>query len=253
VTRFLALPTCLVALAATFAVAPSHAMTVHDVDMTCPIGGEKFSARMVGSGTAFGQYLDRRQFGATASPWPLAKCPKNGFVIFRDDFTAGEIAQLTAIVASADYRALQARETNYHVAAWLLRRLGAAPAEVFAFQLAATWEASDDERHDRYDRYAAEALATLEQVLAMPGAPVEDALDKAQLAAELERRLGRFDAAHRRLSALLPHVRGSGLEPLVIQELQLVDARDRAPHRVGPDDVPPAGRAPPRPRASEPK
>jgi hypothetical protein len=238
VTRFLALPTCLVALAATFAVAPSHAMTVHDVELTCPIGGEKFTTRMVGSGTAFGQYLDRRQYGATASPWPLAKCPANGFVIFKADFTEAEIARLAPIVASADYRALQASETNYSLAAYLQRRLGAAPHDVFPTLLAATWEASADERNERYDRYAAEALATLEQVLATPGAPVEDALDKAQLAAELERRLGRFDAAHRRLSALLPHVRGSGLEPLVIQELQLVDARDRAPHRVGTDDAP---------------
>jgi hypothetical protein len=237
-TRFPALPIFLVALAAALAAAPLRAMTVHDVELTCPIGGEKFTTRMVGSGTAFGQYLDRRQYGATASPWPLAKCPANGFVIFKAEFTEAEIARLAPIVASADYRALQASETNYYLAAYLQRRLGAAPHDVFPTLLAATWEAGADERNERYDRYAAEALATLERVLAKPDATFEDPLGHAQLAAELERRLGRFDAAHRRLSALLPEVRGTELEPLVRQELQLVDARDRAPHRVGTDDAP---------------
>ena len=242
-TRFLALPFLAAALAA-----PAHAMTVFDAELTCPIGGGKFTTQMVGSGTAFGQYLDRRKFGPTASPWPLAKCPSNGFVIFKDDFTPAEIAQLTAIVASIDYRKLQARETNHYLAAHLKRRIGAAPYPVFLSLLAATWEASGD---DRYDRYATEALATLEQVLAKPDPDFEDPLGHAQLAAELERRLGRFDAAHRRLSALLPAVRGTWLEPLVRQELRLVDARDRTPQRVeeptqGPEATVPA----PTPRGS---
>jgi len=244
VTRLLALSF----LAAAFAAASTHAMTVHEVDVTCPIGGGKFTTRMVGSGTAFGQYLDRRRFGATVSPWPLAKCPANGFVIYKDDFTATEIAQLGPIVASPEYRELQARETDHYLAAYLQRRLGAAPLAVFPFLLAATWEATGDER---YDRYATEALAALEQVMAKPDATFEDARGHAQLAAELERRLGRFDAAHRRLSTLLPAVRGTGLEPLVRQELRLVDARDRAPHEVeDPERAPEATVPAPKPRGA---
>jgi len=216
-------------LATTLAASPVAAMTVYEAELTCPIGGEKFTTRLVGSGTAFGQYLDRRQFGATVSPWPLAKCPTNGFVIFRKDFSAAEKSRLEAIVASAEYRALQASETNYYLAAHLKRALGASPLELFPTLLAATWEATGDAR---YDRYATEALATLERVMAKPDATFEDPLGHAQLAAELERRLGRFDAAHRRLSALLPQVQGTGLEPLVRQELRLVDARDRSPQQV---------------------
>jgi hypothetical protein len=55
-------------LATTLAASPVAAMTVYEAELTCPIGGEKFTTRLVGSGTAFGQYLDRRQFGATVSP-----------------------------------------------------------------------------------------------------------------------------------------------------------------------------------------
>src|SRR5690606_5477690 len=79
----------------------AHAMTVMDVDFTCPVGGEEFSTRMAGSGTAFGRNLDRRPFGPTPSPWPLAKCPGNGFVLYQREFSDAEIRKLTPLVESA--------------------------------------------------------------------------------------------------------------------------------------------------------
>jgi hypothetical protein len=221
----------LLVLAAILAASTARAMTVRDVEMTCPIGGEKFKARMAMSGTAFGQNLDRRQVGAIASPWPLAKCPSNGFVLYKREFSDAEIARLAPIVASTEYRALQATETNHYLAAYLKRHLGADPQALFDSLLAATWEA---ERDGRYPRYAAEALAELEKVLKDPDLSFEDSRALAQLAAELERRLGRFDAAKGRLDGLLPQVRGTDLERLVLQELALVSARDTATHAVEP-------------------
>ena len=52
---------------------------------------EHFSAQEMGSGTSFGHFLDGRLHGAIQSPWPLVSCPGNGFVIYKDDYSADEI------------------------------------------------------------------------------------------------------------------------------------------------------------------
>ncbi len=209
----------------------SMASTVMDVEVTCPVGGKRFVAEMAMSGTQFGQNLDRRPFGAIATPWPLAKCPSNGFVIYKDDFTASEIDRLTPYVRSVTYQTVQKKESDYYIAAHLMQYLGA-PKSTFADALLmATWEAEQDER---YDRYAAEALAAFEAILADTShelAPAQ-AASYQQIAGELERRLGLFDKASRRFRALIdaPGVRGSELEQVVRQEIALTEAKDSGTH-----------------------
>lgn len=213
--------------------AHAQASTVMDVEVTCPIGGQRFMTQVVGSGTAFGHHLDRRPFGAIASPWPIAKCPGNGFVVYKDDIAEEELTALTAFVLSTPYQALQKKESNYYLAATLLRRDGAPALTLAEALLKATWEVEGDAR---YPRYAAEALAVFEAVIAAPPGSL-DAGQLAffeQLAGEMERRLGRFDAAQRRFEALLatPGVPGTSLEPVVRQELALIAAKDSDSHPV---------------------
>jgi len=211
----------------------THAMTVMDVEITCPVGGEEFTARLAGSGTAFGANLDRRPFGATPSPWPLARCPGNGFVLYQREFSDAEVARLTPLVESAEFQRMQAEESDYYIASRLMRHMNA-PANLVADRLLkATWEAEHDER---YPRYASEALAAFEHVLADASSELtaETRASYQQIAGELERRLGRFEEAARRFEALLqsPGVIGSELEPLVRQEIALVAAKDSGTHAI---------------------
>ena len=71
------------------------------------------------SGTSEGRYLDLAHFGAVIDPRPLPTCPKDGFVVFKEQFTAEEQDRLRAIVASKEYQSLRATESDYYVAAWL--------------------------------------------------------------------------------------------------------------------------------------
>lgn len=213
--------------------ASAQALIVADETVTCPIGGEKFTAQVAMSGTMFGQNLDRRPFGAIASPWPLRKCPGNGFVMYKDEFSDGDLARLAPHVLGDTYQALQREESDYYLAAHLKAFMGAPDDDIASTLLAATWEVQND---SRYTRYAGQALEAFEKLIAGGEASAEEKASYGQIAGELERRLGRFDAARSRFLALKedPAVRNSDLAPLVEQELALIEAGDSASHRVEP-------------------
>jgi len=209
----------------------SSASTTAEVRVKCPIGGKTFKTVEAMSGTQFGTNLDQKPFGAILAPWPIAKCPDNGFVVYKKDFTKDELDRLQAYVMSDEYQALQKIESNYYLAATLLTRMDT-PAEQIAYAfLQSTWEVEAD---SRYRRYAEKTLAHFESVIAKPPA----AFDKAdiafykQIAGEMERRLGRFDAAKKRFDALIgaPDVKGTTLEQVVAQEIELVKSGDSATH-----------------------
>ena len=175
-----------------------QAHTVFETDLVCPIGGQTFKAVLAGSGTSFGKFLDLKPYGPIAAPWPLAKCPDNGFVIFKETFTDAELERLTAFVASPAYREMKDVHSPYYLAAALQQEIGAAPERVAFTLLQATWEAGDE----RYHSYAAAALDAYVRLL--DAAPGDDRqrLTHRLIAGELERRLGHFDAAARRFQAL---------------------------------------------------
>lgn len=183
--------------------APAAAMTFMKTERVCPIGGERFTAQEMGSGTAFGHFLDGRLHGAIQSPWPLVSCPGNGFVIYKDDYSADEIKRLTAVVESDEYQRMRATETSY----WLLARLFAAvdapPKDRAGVLQSATWQASPEQ----YPRYVQEASAANAQQC--PDARAAAERDESwlycqMLLGEWERRLSRFDAARARFERLQP-------------------------------------------------
>jgi hypothetical protein len=201
------------------------------VDQICPIDGEKFKAELAMSGTTFGRHLDLKPYGAIVSPWPMAKCPTSGFVIYRDDFSKDELRQLRSIVKTDEYRQLQARETPYYLAAWLQRALGNTAAESRYTLLEATWEAKDV---DTYLRYASEALQAYE--LALPALePSSEQWWTAQLVAgELERRTSRFEDADRRfrILAALPEDKNPTYKAIIELQLRLIAAKDVETHEI---------------------
>jgi hypothetical protein len=203
-----------------------HAMTFGEAEFTCPIDGQRFVDEVPMSGSQFGEYLDRRPAGALSSPWLLGKCKTHRFPMFKTEFTPAEKEILRSYVTSAEYRELSEKESDYYLVAKLKQRLGASPEQVATTLLQASWEV---DATPRYERYAKETLAALEALIAKP--PSEFTRDSivsySQIAGELERRLGRFDAARKRFEALSKDaaVQGKPLEALVRQELALIEAK----------------------------
>ena len=220
-------------LLATFILCPvlAGAMTFHEVDLVCPIGAEKFKQTLAGSGTSFGMYLDTRPFGPTPAPWPLAKCPGNGFVLFADQWTPEELQKLEAVVKSTDYQRLRATETNYFLAAHLMAALGLEHRKIGYALVQASWESKTPEQELRYLQEAlTHYKAALESAYENPKFWIHDQL----LAGELERRSGQFQPAQHRFTALLSDPRLK--EDLHIQiaryQLELIAKADSKPQRV---------------------
>lgn len=185
--------------------APAAAMTFMKVEHVCPIGGERFSANEMGSGTAFGHFLDGRGYGAIQSPWPLVSCPGNGFVIYKDDFSARELKLLAAVVDSAEYQRMRDTDTSYWRLARLLEAVGAPPQERAGVLQRATWEASPGQ----YQRYVQAASAAFTQQCPDAQATAsrnESWLYCQMMLGEWERRLSRFDEARARFTRLQPQV-----------------------------------------------
>lgn len=107
--------------------------------MTCPIGGERFEALVTGHYSTRGARPDGRPRSYWYMPLPLPECPSNGLVIF-GDFTPEQIAALTPLIASPDYRRLVAEESSYYRAQWLATRIGLPEREALWLLLSATWQ-----------------------------------------------------------------------------------------------------------------
>jgi hypothetical protein len=119
--------TRLVALCAAWAfLTPALAQKV---SVVCPLDGERFGHEAPSPLTSRETYLDQRPVDAWA-PWPHAKCPASGFVVYKSEFTAAELAKLRPIVASDKYRALAATHTTHYLEAVLRRELGETPYAV---------------------------------------------------------------------------------------------------------------------------
>ncbi|MFP5391179.1 MAG: hypothetical protein ACLGI6_06485 [Gammaproteobacteria bacterium] len=194
------------------------------------------------SGTQFGIFLDLKPYGPIAAPWPLAKCPANGFVLYKPKFSKAELAKLKPYVASAEYRTLGANHTDYYLAARLARVAGEPAVTIAQLLLRATWEAGPQEDEQgkvkvdtqRYAQYAGEALDAFKAVLAQPADVPEQWQTDQLVALELERRLGRFEEAQARLDALAGRTEFASGTMHTIVELQrkLIAARDNQPKQV---------------------
>ena len=206
-----------------------EAHTSYEADLVCPIGGEKFKAVLAGSGTSFGKFLDLKPYGPIAAPWPLAKCPANGFVMFQDKFSDAEHSRLEAFVASTQYQEMKKTHTNYYLAASLQRQIDAPLSQLAPTLLQATWEAPSS----LYSLYAAEALEAYLALLKAEPTDSKSWVTYQLIAGEMERRLGKFEAAASRFSVLQenPHL-DTFVKAIVGFQLQLISEHNLTSQRM---------------------
>ncbi len=220
-------------------------------NFVCPIGGETFKQQMAASGTQFGMFLDTKPFGPIAAPWPLAVCPKNGFVIYKSDYDDNEKKILTAYVASDEYRRMAQEDTAYYRAAMLMRRTDPNNENLAFMLLRATWETEADAV--RYARYAEAALDAFrartegdadktEQTATESAVAHETRIHHRLIVGELLRRLSRFDEADTYFAKLETDIADQTpfLKSIVRYQRELIAARDAAPHRVPEKDDSPS-------------
>lgn len=231
-------------------IATSWAHTFMQRPQVCPLDGTKWTATLDGSGTSFGQQLDLKPIGPTPAPWRLAVCPTDHFVMFQDSFSPAELATLRPLITSPAYQALAKDHTEYFLLGKIFEHLGKPRFVIALAYVKASWQVDRDPV--RYAEYAGEALRHYEAGLAKP----ETADDKASeaerqslrlnaelIAGELERRLGKFDAARARFTRLesSPQPKEEIHRAIIAQQLRLAAAHDSDRHRIErPDDKAPA-------------
>jgi hypothetical protein len=197
----------------------------------CPIDGKTFTYMAQEAKPSSRLYLDMKR-ADSFYPWPHAKCPGNGFVIYKGDLSSGEIEKLRPFVLSEEYRALSEAHTTHYLEAVLRKRLGEPAYDVAWALVQATWEAASDP--DRYRRYAEEALATYDSIPMETLTNIRFRNMKRMMSGELARRLGKFDSARDRFLEMRDNAELSspGYQRIVEYQLKLIRAKDSRPRPI---------------------
>lgn len=176
---------------------PLHAGMPMPVEMTCPVGGKKFTFIATMSYSNWGSRPDGKPYGSWTFPMPVPACPDNDLVLYKK-FSKEEIRQLELLLKSPDFQKVRQETTHYRIA-WFMRALRDVN-EMSALWMVnqASWQADDNpERKARYQREFAEGVAEL------PTEP--ENLDWIVLqgrAANAWRELGEFDRAKQVLASV---------------------------------------------------
>jgi len=236
------------------------AHTLMQKAQVCPLDGTKWTATLDGSGTSFGQQLDLKPIGPTPAPWRLAVCPTDHFVMFQESFTPAELTTLRALISSPEYQSLAKDHSEYFLLGRIFEHIGKPQFVIALAYVKASWQVDSDPV--RYAEYAGAALRHYEAGLAKPetaDAKASEAerqslrLNAELIAGELERRLGKFDAARTRFTRIesSPQPKEEIHRTIIAQQLRLIATADSRPHRVerpGDKTPPPGPEVPPPPR-----
>jgi len=202
------------------------ASTLFPEKAKCPIDGEKFEFYSQVSASIMGMMLDAKPYGGVIAPSPIAKCPKDGMVLYKK-FSAKEIATLKPFVKSKEYQSLQKSETNHWLAYLLSKRLSAPTMTQIAMMQAATWEAADDDKQPgRYEKYARELIQTIDSLQ-------KPSVDLNLLKGELYRRIKEFDKASQLFSELKKTIDAESVYHRIIsQQIEWIEKNDSSPQRI---------------------
>lgn len=214
---------------------PAQALTISVKDFVCPIDGRKFKAKTVNSYTRFGQRLDLKPLGALLAPLPLAVCPANGFPLYKRNFSSKEIARLKSIVHSPAFKQARRRNSDYFMVAFVKERLGEKGFSIAYTYLKASWE-TEGRKQDLHRRYLVLTISKFDGFAKTAKQATKHWWTAQLVAGNLERRLGRFEAAEKRLSGLplgtLPA--DSTYRRVATQVRAAIAARDSAPRKFKP-------------------
>ena len=213
----------------------ARAVTTLEQSFTCPIDGETWKQRIETSTRPSGLRLDLKKLGDVADPPTLPQCPKCRFIVFSEALPEPIIKKVKAFVQGGDYQMIAAKSPSWACLAHLQEFLGAEPVHVGFSFLRASWQV--EEKPVLCERYLARAYERFSKVaLALPVGH-KDRLNVLLLCGELERRLGKFDQAAERFRDLLGAEEFKDeprREPISKLQLKFIEARDRAPHTLGP-------------------
>lgn len=182
------------------AMSPATALTMGKKKMKCPLSGVPMTATVVNSYTRFGIRLDLKPTGALIAPFPMPVCPDSGFVVYRNDFSINELETFRKLVKTAEFKALRKDNTDYFMAAYQARQVGAKPQELAYLTLQASWEADRDRA--RYVRYATLALERYQTTRATAEKSSQRWWTAQLLIVNFHRRLGQFEDANQALAVL---------------------------------------------------
>ncbi len=177
----------------TVPVPPLHHGTV---DMTCPVGGARFTAVTTPVYSIMGRRPDEKPYSEVPFPRPVPECPDNGLVVFAD-FTPAEVAQLATWIATPTYQSMRKTESPFYRSYWLARKIGRPTADALEMLLPAIWEAKqqdgNDDRRSRTVRYQKVFVDGVEHVPA--NVSLDDRLWLQEQAANALREMGRWSEA----------------------------------------------------------
>lgn len=217
-----------------------HAVNSMEREFLCPVCGTHWQQRVETSGRARGLRLDLRQTGDVVDPPSLPQCTKCRFPLFserlvaqaNDPAKAPAFKQLRTFVRGADFQMLTAKNPSYFALAQV-QQLLKAPHRVIALSyLRASWQVEDRDAICR--RLLEKALEHYVAARAEVRRDYRLRSDLALLCGEIERRLGKWDAAERRFSEL----QSSGILDDTPQanipalQLRLIAQQDSAPHLI---------------------
>ena len=171
------------ALATALCISFAHAANETEEDFICPAGGKAFTQILPDTGKAMGYMLDMQPYGAVVSPLPLPICPDNGFVIYKDKFSAAEVNALLPLLEDSGFQ----KQPVHYRAFLMMQHLQEPLPRQLRMPQEASWNGPDS--------YRQQALALLEQILRDDKLSVRARLDYLLLKAEFERRIGQFDQA----------------------------------------------------------
>ena len=209
------------------------AMTLSEVEKTCPLCGTVFKTTMAMSGTSFGMRLDLKPIGPIAAPWPVPVCPNCGFVLYESSFYPEEKEKLQKIVQSSEYQALRTKGASpYYLYAQLIYQLQHDDLKTAQILLKASWEVEDQPAE--YQRYLSESLAHFEKYLGTNPRHEKDWVTAMVLKGEIMRQLSQFDKSLKHFSSLKdqPEFQEEIIKKIVTYELELVAKKDSSPHEV---------------------
>ena len=183
----------------------AYALTLDPEEFVCPVDGKKFMAEVVGSSAQFSIRLDLSPMGAVAAPAPRPVCPVSGFVMTKDTYTAKEAAAIRKLVSSPEFIKKRATYNDYYMAAFQLARLGGPVLLQAWFFHEAEWKAEDAGPPDAtyLNHYRELSLQHFNKFFDSTTSKANLEWWDAQIvAANLERKLGRFDNTIKRIDNL---------------------------------------------------
>lgn len=217
-----------VALALQTAVPMPPPLHQGSAELTCPVGGERFTAITTLTYSIMGRRPDEKPYSELPFPRPMPECPGNGLVMFAD-FTPAETEQLGKWIATPTYQGMRATESPFYRAYWLAKKIGRPDADAIELLLPAIWSAKEEDRdapnRPRTSRYQRTLVAAVESVNG--SVSVDDRVWLQGQAANALREIGEFAEAERmrkRAEEAIPHTTRPALATY-LQKLKIVIAR----------------------------